>query len=536
MSRWRLAVVAVLLGGPFAALALFGWYFLWLRWGIWTWWPLAACMALGYGLALYWQRQRRLLPLAELPPPGHWTDRDRRASRLVEDRLARAPDLTYEQLTSFDFYHKTTMDMARELAAFYHPDATDPLTHLTAPEVLAVAELVSHDLAELVDKYMPGGHRLSLHDWQEAHKWARRLTAGYQVYTNVSWALSALFNPVSTAARYAASRAGLTAPVQMFQQDLLVWFYRQYVRQLGTYLIELNSGRLRVGATRYRQLVGHRAPVPVGDAAPAPAAAADGEVPAVPRVTVTLLGQVKAGKSSVVNALLGERRAKTDVLPATAGVDRYELKAEGVPTTLVLQDTVGYGHAGPKADQLAATREAARQSDILLLVLHARNPARQADVAQLEDLDAFFNSRPDLKRPPLLAVLTHVDLLSPAMEWAPPYDWHRPTRPKEQSIQDALAAAQKPLGPRAPVVVPVCTAEGKVYGVAEELLPLVTEQLDEAHGVGMLRCLMAEADTGKVRVILRQLVEVGKRLLPVALEVLAARVVKAPHGGKSRGA
>ena len=37
------------------------------------------------------------------------------------------------------------------------------------------------------------------------------------------------------------------------------------------------------------------------------------------------------------------------------------LKAEGIPTKLVLQDTVGYGNAGPKADQLAATFEVPRK-------------------------------------------------------------------------------------------------------------------------------------------------------------------------------
>lgn len=515
MSRWRLAVVAVFLLGPVAVLAGLGWLFLYQRWGIWTWWPLATSLAVGYGLALYWQRQRRLLPLGELPPPPHWTDRDREASKLIDARLAAASQLDVNQLTDFEFYRKTTLEMAQELAVFYHPKTKDPLTHLTAPEVLAVAELVSHDLAELVDQYVPGSHRLSLRDWQEAQRWAKRINAGYQLYSNVSWAVSALINPVATAGRYAASHVGLTAPVQQLQQDLLLWFYRQYVRQLGTYLIELNSGRLRVGATRYRQFAGTKVPVPVGTDG-----AAEGEVAAVPQVTITLLGQVKAGKSSVVNALLGERRAKTDVLPATNSVDRYELKAEGVPTKLVLQDTVGYGHAGPKADQLAVTREAARQSDILLLVLHARNPARQADLKQLEDLDAYFKSRPDLRRPPMLAVLTHIDLLSPAMEWSPPYDWHHPVRPKEQSIQDAVAAAQKQIGEHVPLVAPVCAAEGKLFGVAEELLPLIVDRLDEAHGVGMLRCLMAEANTGTARVIFRQLVSVAKRILPVALEVV----------------
>src|SRR5262249_50280523 len=161
----------------------------------------------------------------------------------------------------------------------------------------------------LVDQYIPGVHRLTLREWEQAQRWGKRLTEGYKLYTNVSWAVAALLNPVSAASRYVASRAGLSAPVQMLQQDLLLWFYRQYVRQLGTYLVELNSGRLRVGATRYRQLVAARGPVPVEANG---VAEADG--PAVPQVTITLFGQVKAGKSSVVNALLGERRAATDVL------------------------------------------------------------------------------------------------------------------------------------------------------------------------------------------------------------------------------
>lgn len=517
MSRWRLAVVGGLLGAPLVVLMVLGWYFLWKQWGLWTWWPFGASLALGYGLALYWQRQRRLLPLVETPTPGHWTERDHRASQLVEARVARAAQLDAAKLTDLEFYQATTLEMARELAAFYYPNAKDTLTHLTIPEVLACAELVAHDLAELVEQYLPGGRHLSLDDWRLAQLWSQRLLDGYKAYTNIYWSLSALINPLATATRFAASKFGLSMPLQMFQTDLLLWFYRQYVRQLGMYLIELNSGRLRVSAARYRQLVGAKAPLPpaAGDGA------AERELPEVPQVTITLFGQVKAGKSSAINALLGERRAKTDVLPATNRVDRYVLQAEGIPTKLVLQDTVGYGHAGPKADQLAITCETAQQSDLLLLVLHATVPARQADVALLEDLDAFFRSRPDLKRPPLLAVLTHIDLLSPTMEWAPPYDWRRPMRPKEQSIQDAMAAAQKQLGAHAPVVVPVCTAPGKIYGVAEELLPLLAERLDETHGVGMLRCLMAEANPGTARIIFRQLVALAKKAVPVAWEALA---------------
>src|SRR5436305_5415675 len=121
--------------------------------------------------------------------------------------------------------------------------------------------------------------------------------------------------------------------------------------------------------------------------------------------------------------------------------ERYRLAPEGIPAEMVLLDTVGYGHEGPKADQVEATRQAARQSDLLLLVLHARNPGRRADVDMLRALREWFAGQPDLKMPGVLAVLTHVDLLSPSLEWAPPYDWQHPRRPKEQSIHDALAAA-----------------------------------------------------------------------------------------------
>ena len=68
----------------------------------------------------------------------------------------------------------------------------------------------------------------------------------------------------------------------------------------------------------------------------------------------------------------------------------------------------------------------------------ARNPARHADVQFLDRLKAWFATRPELKMPPVVGVLTHVDLLSPAMEWAPPYDWLHPQRPKEEQMRQAV--------------------------------------------------------------------------------------------------
>jgi len=514
MSRWRIFVVLALVVSPVLVLAVVGSYFLWERGlSFWLWWPMAVCLGLGYVLAWHWHRKERLLKPIDFQPPLHWTGRDKEAWKLVEARARAGAQLSAEQMTSFDLYIDTAKEMSLELARFYHPSARDPVAHLTIPEMLAVIELASHDMAELVDAYLPGGHLLTIRDFRRA----RVATEWYLTANKVYWAVSALLAPINTGIRYVASQAGLSRPLQVLQQNLLVWFYVAYLQRMGTYLIDLNSGRLRVGADRYREILkktGNRAGMPATEAPVAPEDNGEAEppVPQVPVVQVTVLGQVKTGKSSLINAMLGEQLARTDVVPTTSEITRYELKHPDLTTKLLLLDTVGYANTGPREDQVKATQRAAQDSDLLLLVLHARNPARQADVDMLRALQSWFDSRPDLKQVPILAVVTHIDLLSPAMEWSPPYNWQEPTRPKEQHIHDALVAAVEQLGDQVVGIIPICAAPGKVYGVEDWLLPAIANQLDEAHAVSMLRCLRAEIDARKIRRVFEQMLSAGKGL------------------------
>ncbi|MFN4260432.1 MAG: GTPase family protein [Gemmataceae bacterium] len=508
MSRWRVVTVAVLILGPFAVLAGVGWYYLWtLGWGLYSWFALLVAVTFGYLLAWYWQRKRLLLRPPPETTPSHWTERDQRAWQLVEARAKAVTDITAEQLGDVHFYVSLAQDMGRELAHFYHPKAEDPIGPLTIPEILAVIELAAHDMAELVDQNLPGGHLLTIHDWRRA----RQMADWYQRASNIYWLVAAVFAPWETGLRYAASRLGMGKSFELLQQNLLAWFYMHLVHRLGTYLIELNSGRLRVGATRYRELM--RSLHAPATATEAPETPPDEKMAAAAQVTITVLGQVKVGKSSLINALLGEQKAITDVLPATATITRYELKQAGLATQLHILDTVGYAHAGPKADQVHATRQAAKDSELLLLVLHACNPARQADLDMLRQLRDWFASQPQYRLPPVLAVMTHIDLLSPALEWEPPYNWQQPRRPKEQHIQQALAAVRQQLGDYLVGVIPVCAAEGKVYGVQEWLLPALVKLLDDAHAVSLLRCLHAEANRDKIRKIFTQLRNAGAEAL-----------------------
>lgn len=517
MSYWRIALVAALVAVPFLLLTALGSYYLWREdlW-VWVWWPLALCMAAGYFLGLHWQRQKKLLASLDFTPPLHWTDRDRAAWQLVVKRAEAAAAIPLDRFTEFDFYTQTAHEMALDLARFYHPGAEDPFGPLTLPEILAAAEYAAHDLRELVDQYVPGSHLLTINNLRQAQQAADWYTSASNVY----WVVSAVLSPINTGLRFVASHLGMTRPWQQLQQNLLLWFYTAYLQRIGSYLIDLNSGRMRLGAERYRELLRQRGASVPSDGAAAPRAAADDDVR---RVTVTLFGQVKAGKSSLVNGLLGEQRAQADVLPATAELTRYELQPPGVPTRLVLLDTVGYAHTGPKADQLRVTQESAQQSDLLLLVLHARNPARQPDLKMLQALRGWFAGRPDLKMPPVLAVLTHIDLLSPAMEWSPPYDWQHPMRVKEHQMAEAVAAAREQLCEYLRGVVPVCVAPGKVHGVEEWLLPAVSELLDEGHAVGLLRCIRAEIDAGKVRRVWEQFRRAAREAAHLVWQNLPAR-------------
>lgn len=520
MSRWRVIVVTTLIAVPFLVLIGLGGYFIWSKgWSFYLWWPLIAFPALGYLLAWYWQRKKQLLSPPDQNIPLHWTDQDRAAWKLVEARAQAGAKLDPEQLSEFTYYAKLTQEMALEMARFYHPGTSDPVGPLTLPEILTVIELAAQDLVELVNENLPGGHLLTINDWRRA----KQVKEWYNTASNLYWVVAAFFSPIETGLRYAASKFSVSRPLELLQQNLIIWFYTHFVHRLGNYLIELQSGRLRVGAKRYREImrsalaqgsgsliVTSTESKPVAEV-PARPREGDGDEIPVRQVTITIFGQVKVGKSSFINSLLGEQLAHTDVLPATGEVTRYELQPEGIPTRLVVLDTVGYAHQGPREDQLRATETAVKQSDLLVLVLHARNPARQADLDVLREVKDWFAGQPHLKMPPIVAVLTHIDLLSPAIEWAPPYDWRHPQRPKEKQIQLAVAAVRDQLGEFLTDVIPVCTAPGKIYGLTDWFLPILMQRLDEAHAVGLLRCLRAESDTGKIRKLFQQLLSASKQ-------------------------
>ena len=519
MTKFRVGVLVFLFALPWAFLVGVGSYHLWATgWLSYAWIPMFVCFALSYFFAWRWTRGRGMLPDTAAAPPNYWTDRDKLAWDKVQAKAKGYEKITPTLLADPRHYSELSLDLAEQVAAVYSPGGAHPFDHLTIPEVLACVELAAADLDELTQKYIPGVHMLRIRDYQQA----RKAVDWYKTGQNIYWGAAAIFNPVEVGVRWAASRFALGGILDKLQDNVLLWFHTAFIHQFGRHLIEMNSGRLKVGAKRYREILKNHQEPP---AEPAPASPADPAAPPPPAapgarpIGIAVLGPVKAGKSSLVNALLGKQAATVDTLPVAHIGVRYNLTlAGGQPVTVL--DTAGYGQDGANEAEFAAAAEAAKEAEIILFVTQATNPGRRADVDLLDRLKAWFDARPHLKLPPIVAVVNQIDLLSPKAEWAPPYDWQTGTRPKEVNIRDCAAAVREQLGNRVIEIVPACARQGETFGISEGLVPVIALQLDDARGAAVLKAFDAEAAADQYRRVGKQLLAGGRSMLGILWENL----------------
>ena len=347
------------------------------------WWPMAASMALAYFLAWYWLRNRQLLPPPRLEPPGHWTPIDLQAWKLVEARARAADKLDAAKFVDIHFYLDVAQAMACELAQNYHPGTADPVGPVTVPEILTVIELAAHDLAKIFEENVPGGHLVTIGHFRKA----QRAIDLYQKANAVYWLIGTLFNPIETGTRLAASQLGLSTTWSKLQENLTQWFYVAFVHELGRYLIDLESGRLKVGARRYRELT-------EADQDSSPAAAKS-----TGPLTIAVFGQTKAGKSSLINALLGEQRAAVDVIPLTDEVCRYQLRLNDA-LTLAILDTPDMPRAAFRRNKGSDVSRFAMPIWPCWCACAQSGPA--ARCRSFDRLVTLVGEQPNLRSPPLL--------------------------------------------------------------------------------------------------------------------------------------
>jgi predicted GTPase len=527
VKRLQVGLILTLFLLPLLTLVVAGAWALWTEGLIfWLWWIIPVCWGLVFVLQKWWKLFIIPMPAMTIDPPLHWTPQDKAALAMVEARQKKVAEVPTEKLAEPRFYVDVAREISFEIAKHYHPKAANPWNSATMIEVLAAAQLALADVEEWASRYVPGSHVVSLGTWrtlERANQWM-------DTATNIYWAGAILLNPLNLG-RMLASKLTIEPLTGHVQANVLSLFYVFFVRQVGFYAIELNSGRLRGGVAKYRNAMARfdrpltdagepLAPVTASSPNAGPAAAGPGEARSEPfSVTLAVVGQAKAGKSSLVNALLGERKARSDVLPATQNATEYRLTLEGAADRLILVDTAGYGTDATGDKSWADSEAAVERADLVLLVLKATSPARSADLHFMTTMQAWYAARPRLKPPKIIAVLTHIDGLSPAMEWSPPYRWESPTSAKEEHIRDAVNYVIETFGDAVTAVVPVCgdVARNRVYGVEEWLVPAIWQMLGEARGTSFVRTLRSEVDTGRLKHVLHQVREAAAGLISATL-------------------
>ncbi|MGZ5007312.1 MAG: GTPase [Methylobacter sp.] len=472
-TRWQIHFFVITL--PFSVPLAAGFYWLWLQHLLILW--LAASALLGGVWWLVNQRLNRLdlaLELLDISAAVEKTEQSQRAYEQIE-RISEARRNSNPDLAASEFYLQTLVEVTQAVAEQYYPQRKDAVLEIKLPYLLKVIEMLAQELRTGLAENVPGSHMFSVNDMIRSRRLANRGLELYRLFRIVSAGL----DPVSAMVRELRILA-TDSLLSHSTDDIKRWLIDAYIKKIGYYAIELYSGNmvlddnLFANATRLSQQeldkIKHR----------------EASASAEP-LRILVLGQTNAGKSSLINALFGIKKAETDVIPTTEGVTAYLLERSGLETAIIL-DCEGYGSDDNRCPQAKISQEISR-SDIILLAVSAINAARDPDKKMLQAIRDCFELKDKNSLPPVIVALTHIDQLRPVREWQPPYDVMNPGSIKAQAIRLMMDTVTAELNLNIDQVAPVSLKPGFEYNVEEGLVPAIFQQLEQAKQVRYLRCL-----------------------------------------------
>jgi len=480
-DRWR--GMALLSGAvPLLVLAGFGAYSV-LRQGYWL--PFLAALALTTGVLLVPAAWRRLRPKRVSPPtpalestafekldreaPPHWNDTDRQVLAEVKPELLPM----IQQNAGWEGLPRLGLAVMRRTAECYHQGKRDAEWSFSPIELLAVAEHASRRYRQILKDNIPFIENIKVRHllWLHRHgEYAEYANKAYQVYRKAR-----IVTP-----------EGLIAELRSLMTD--PWFDKltDDVQRKVKFLLLQETLHIAI------DLYGGHFRFDEADLDLSHAGRRDQDRVAEPLepVRIALLGQVSAGKSSIVNLLIHQTQAEVSALPSTDGVTVYPFDVDGEPL-FNLVDLPGLN--GDSATEKLLLQQIV-QSDVVLWVLKASQPARKLDQQFKARLDQWFAAdNHAARRPPLvIGVLNQVDRLGNPGDWHPPYDLSDNSNSgsdrddaKAALIREALAYNQEVL--QLDVLLPLSIAPGKPHFNVAALVAAVHEAYDDALQVQLNR-------------------------------------------------
>ncbi len=464
---WPEVLLFLTVALPSLSLLVLGAVWLWQSGHVWAWAIAAALLGLlAWPLRTSVRRRTNAearLALGDTAEPsrgGNVVERERNAVaevNAIADATATAPFSLTEMEPLITSARKTVEAVARH----FHPKESHPWAQFTLPEVLLLAERVSQDLRREALRSIPGARamRLSRLLWWQL-QYERYGPAAWNAWR--AWRLvRAAWNPLLAAGQEIGGM-NTEKTVGVLSYRLRAHLTRRFVLEIGRAAIDLYSGRLALSDEEVRTALGTDMASIAEPVAP---------------VRIVLIGQVNAGKSSLLNALAQEIRCAVGPLPTTSSAKEYLLDVDGRPTVMLV-DMPGIDERAETTPELLAQ---AQRADLIMWVASATQPAKGPDRKGLDDFHAWANAQLARLPPRVLLALTHVDELRPAAEWTPPYDITAPTSPKARSIRAAMDAAARILPVDA--IVPVAMPPGREPYNLDALWARIAVELPEAKRV-----------------------------------------------------
>ncbi|NEO36670.1 MAG: protein kinase [Moorea sp. SIOASIH] len=153
---------------------------------------------------------------------------------------------------------------------------------------------------------------------------------------------------------------------------------------------------------------------------------------------IALYGRTGAGKSSLVNAMMGKEVAKVRVdKPETLNPESYPCERNGRSLEIVDSRGVGEKSKNDPAFQSAIDYIVEKRVDILLFVIPAKERGYVAqDVEFLTTLRQQHHQAHNTELP-IILVINQIDLVEPARQWNPPYDLSLESRANSRKPSNA---------------------------------------------------------------------------------------------------